>query len=633
MILLEDINAIGNEALEAMAFSWHSDGATPYVVQDKILPLSMNEAQAYRDAANTLYGMYETAAEYVIEHNLFEALDIPRNLIESIKKSFVNERKNHLYGRFDLSGGIDGKAIKLIEFNADTPTLLVESTLVQWMMLQKSGLGEQSQFNAIYEAIGKQFEKIAASKRGAFSPFLLSSVRDVAEESVTVKLLQKMADDRGILTHYTPLEDVVFSDNFVLDEAERTYDFWFKLYPWEDMLEYEGGMQTSLLNPAFTLLYQSKGILAILYRLFPDSPYLLESSFEPLKEKKYVKKTMFGREGANIEIVQNSKILNATDGAYSEYKAVYQEYVDFVRDSDGAYYQAGIFYAGEACGIGFRRGAEILDNMSQFIAHYVKSDTLIEIKNIDIPELEIYSSLRESAFRKDGSFIADSPKVVNLLLESDVEIKSILATKEYYEAFGEIINARDIPQKYLTTKEQMKGIVGHKIHHNCMMHGIRPRDVKIDSLGDEVLLLDGITSAENVGSIVRSCAALGVSSLAISHETPHPFNRRALRVAMGHSHLLKTYIYEDIKESIAAFQKRGYRVYAAEVSADSTPLSRVKVAEKWVLIMGHEGRGISSEILALCDEIVTIEMQEGIKSFNVGVAASLMMYQFKIGSL
>jgi len=253
---------------------------------------------------------------------------------------------------------------------------------------------------------------------------------------------------------------------------------------------------------------------------------------------------------------------------------------------------------------------------------------IINVDSIEIPELEIYSTLRESAFREDGSFIADSPKVVNLLLESDLEINSMLATQEYYDAFAALLETKSIPKKYLTTKEEMQKIVGHKIHHNCMMHGLRPDDASMESLDDAVLMLDGITSAENVGSIVRSCAALGINSLVISKETPHPFNRRALRVSMGHAHLLKTHVHKDIKKSIVMMHSRGYRVFAAEVCEGSTPLSQVKVPQKWVLVMGHEGRGIAEEILELCDEVVTIEMQEGIKSFNVGVAASLMMYQF-----
>ncbi|MDQ7042976.1 MAG: TrmH family RNA methyltransferase, partial [Sulfurimonas sp.] len=150
----------------------------------------------------------------------------------------------------------------------------------------------------------------------------------------------------------------------------------------------------------------------------------------------------------------------------------------------------------------------------------------------------------------------------------------------------------------------------------------------IEELDDEVLILDGITSAENVGSIVRSCAGLGVNSLLISKATPHPFNRRALRVSMAYSTFIKTHIHQDIKESIEELKKRGYRVFAAEVALNATPLSKVKTPDKWALIMGHEGRGIAEDILKLCDEIVTIEMHPSVKSFNVGVAASLMMYKF-----
>jgi glutathionylspermidine synthase len=111
-------------------------------------------------------------------------------------------------------------------------------------------------------------------------------------------------------------------------------------------------------------------MLAILYELFPDSPYLLKTLFEPIKEK-YVKKRMFGREGANIDIVEDGKVLTTTDGIYDEYKAVYQEYENFVKDEEGNYYQAGVFYSDGACGLGFRRGAEILDDMSVFVGHIV----------------------------------------------------------------------------------------------------------------------------------------------------------------------------------------------------------------------------------------------------------------------
>ena len=65
------------------------------------------------------------------------------------------------------------------------------------------------------------------------------------------------------------------------------------------------------------------------------------------------------------------KILEQVDGPYENYKKVYQEYVEFNKDESGSKYQAGVFFAYEACGLSFRKGSEIMDNMSKFVGHYI----------------------------------------------------------------------------------------------------------------------------------------------------------------------------------------------------------------------------------------------------------------------
>ncbi|MDM5264377.1 RNA methyltransferase [Sulfurovum sp. XTW-4] len=254
---------------------------------------------------------------------------------------------------------------------------------------------------------------------------------------------------------------------------------------------------------------------------------------------------------------------------------------------------------------------------------------LTPVNDINLPELSIYHQLRDNAFTSDNSFIADSPKVVNLLLKTDITVKSILATQEYYDTYAHLIKEKNIPQLFVASKALMQNIVGHKIHHNVMMHGTRPEQTPLCDLDDQIIMLDEISSTQNIGSIARSAAAIGINSYLLPSQGPHPYSRRALRVSMGHVSMLKTHLYDDIKKTILTLKENGYRIYAAEVTADSIPLSSVKVVDKWVLLMGHEGLGLSDEILHLCDEVVTIEMTEGVKSFNVGVAASIMMYQFK----
>ncbi|HFU73959.1 MAG TPA: RNA methyltransferase [Helicobacteraceae bacterium] len=254
--------------------------------------------------------------------------------------------------------------------------------------------------------------------------------------------------------------------------------------------------------------------------------------------------------------------------------------------------------------------------------------TLIPIEDIHLSELKIYHQLRDNAFSHDNSFIADSPKVVNKLLERDITVKSILATQEYYDAFEARLIKHADAKFYVAAKHVMEEIVGHKIHHNVMMHGVRPECVALESLDDKIIMLDEISSTENIGSIGRSAAALGVNSYLLPQQGPHPFGRRALRVSMGYMSHLKTHLYEDIFDTIAQLKSMGYTIFAAEVIENSIPLAHVTVPQKWVLLMGHEGKGISKEILQACDNVVAIEMAPGVKSFNVSVAAAIMMYQF-----
>jgi len=401
MITPLKVKPIDNATLDEIGFSWHTDSDGSAYVANELVLITSDEAEAYYTAANELYDMYVKAAEYVIENELFFELGIPFNLVDTIKKSWENDVHWHLYGRFDLAGGIDGKAIKLIEFNADTPTGLFETAIVQWAILKANNMDEAQQFNTVYEAISENFKRLITlfdesnevSKETRQTRFeelykgwriLFSSIEGNEEEEVTTRLLQRMADDAGFITGFAFLHEVLFDEENICDKENQEYEYWFKLFPWEDIAIEEGELAMILnkvlqnqsaiiLNPAYTLLFQSKGMMKILWELFPDSPYLLETSFEPLKDKAYVQKRVFGREGANVTFVNADGSVGAeTEGDYGHYKSVYQEAVDFPQDEAGNYYQAGVFFAYEACGLGYRRGGKILDNMSKFVGHVIR---------------------------------------------------------------------------------------------------------------------------------------------------------------------------------------------------------------------------------------------------------------------
>ncbi|WP_373028837.1 glutathionylspermidine synthase family protein [Sulfurovum sp.] len=392
MLNLKKTIPLDTDYLEALGFVWHTDSDESSYISDELVVISEDEAEAYYEATNTLYDMYVEAAEHVVENNLFHEIGIPFNLVEVIKESWENDVHWHLYGRFDLAGGVDGKPIKLLEFNADTPTALFETAIIQWAMLKKSDLEEESQFNALYESLVNNFKRLVTLEEDVSTfeerydgwNFLFTSVKGNSEEENTVRLLQHIATEAGYETEFAYIDDIEFSAEDGIFYQDKNYELWFKLIPWEDIALEESDLamlltniiknqKAIIFNPAYTLLFQNKGLLKILWDLYPNHPLLLESSFEPLQGKKQVQKPIFGREGGSITILdEEANQLAHTKGDYDSHKMLYQAYTELSTDVQGLSYQAGVFYAYEACGLGFRKGGKILDNMSKFVGHIVQ---------------------------------------------------------------------------------------------------------------------------------------------------------------------------------------------------------------------------------------------------------------------
>jgi glutathionylspermidine synthase len=388
---LQPIKVPDNKFLEEIGFFWHTDpDNTPYVAAE-IVEVDSTEADAYYEAANELYEMFSEAGDYVIENDLFHEIGIPFNLVEAVKMSWDNDVHWHLYGRFDFAGGVDGKPIKLIEFNADTPTSLFETSILQWAMLKLNDMEESHQFNNLYEALGDNFKRLIMMEDDIENfdehydgwKILFSSVRDNEEEESTVKLLQTIASEAGFETEFAYIEDVEFSGEEGVFYNDVNYEYWFKLIPWEDIAIEESDLamlltqimqnqKAIILNPAYTLMFQSKAFMKILWDLYPNHPLLLETSFDPLEGMAQVEKRIFGREGANTVIVDaDHKVMAETDGEYGEFGVIYQEYAELPTNDKGESYQAGVFFAYEGCGLSFRKGGLILDNYSKFVGHVV----------------------------------------------------------------------------------------------------------------------------------------------------------------------------------------------------------------------------------------------------------------------
>ncbi len=377
------------ELLNLEGWKWMlGEDTLPYLVNEMVM-VSRQEAEQYFDACNSLYEMFCEAAQVVIDQKRYNELGIPPELVSMIEYTWENENNWHLYGRFDLSGGLDRSQIKLIEFNADTATCIPETAIIQWASLKANGLENSEQFNTLFEALVNNFITLKSKNRDKEPAILFTSMSGFPEDDANVEVLSEAAKAAGFEVDFEYIENVEFSEEEGIFKANADgtfsrFDFWFKLVPWEYIVWDEPELtqtlnqlvisgKTIVVNPAYTLLFQSKGILKVLWEIYPYHPLLLNTSDKPLYMRKNVEKVVLGREGANINIIsQDGKFLESRGGIYNEQKTVFQEYTDFVKDPEGRYYQAGVFFSGEACGLGFRRGGEIIDNTAQFCGHIVE---------------------------------------------------------------------------------------------------------------------------------------------------------------------------------------------------------------------------------------------------------------------
>jgi glutathionylspermidine synthase len=390
MIKIKTLQNSPLQTLKEEGWKWMlGEDTLPYVTNDMVV-VTENTAEAYYKAGNELYEMFIKAAEHVIKHDLYEDLGIPPNLVPLIKYSWENDKGWHLYGRFDLAGGIDGKPIKLIEFNADTATCIPETAIIQWASLKANGFNDSLQFNTLYESLVEAFESLRDENPEFHPSLLISTIAGFPEDDTNMEILAEAAKEAGFDVAFENIENVDFSPaegifkHSLADGSFTKYDFWFKLIPWEFIAWDEPQLckiitdicmdeKAVVLNPAYTMLFQSKGILKILWDIFPNHPLLLETKSSPLSGKNCIEKVMFGREGANVRVISSTnQTVTFSGGEYAEQKKIYQEFIDFPMDDRGNYYQAGVFYVGESCGLGFRKGGKILDNTAQFCGHLIE---------------------------------------------------------------------------------------------------------------------------------------------------------------------------------------------------------------------------------------------------------------------
>jgi glutathionylspermidine synthase len=363
--------------LESHGFSFHSLGNSVYWNESAAYQLSEREVHDLETASKNVFKLCLDAVERVIYQNRFAELHIPEAFAVLCRQSWDADDPT-LYGRFDFA--YNGKSPpKLLEFNADTPTALLEAAVAQWVWLEENietGVlpANADQFNSLHEKLLEQFGYFRA-KRG-IQVLHFASVQHSEEDFGTVEYLRDLAMQVGIQTKHLRMEDLGW------DKAKRQFvdlengviSHLFKLYPWEDLIrEPFGGhlleRSVNLIEPAWKMILSNKGILPILWELSPGHPNLLPASFAPMAGN-HVRKPIFSREGANI-LIQTQDLHIESGGEYGAEGYVYQAYAP-LPEFDGHHAVIGAWIVGDTpAGIGIREDdTQITTNTSRFVPHY-----------------------------------------------------------------------------------------------------------------------------------------------------------------------------------------------------------------------------------------------------------------------
>lgn len=324
----------------------------------------------------------ELVGRVATDESVLRKLAIPEHAWELIASSWKNGEPS-LYGRFDFVYDGNGPA-KLLEYNADTPTSLFESAVVQWRWMRDlvdRGLlpHETDQFNSLHEKLIARWGAIAPEP-GQF--LHLACMQDSVEDSGTIAYLADCAIQAGLETSQIGMGDIGFLVDRFADHEDRAIEFLFKLYPWEWMFADEFGKSpamkmTRFVEPPWKAILSNKGVLALLWEAEPNHPNLLPAFFENDSRAdslgdRYARKPLLSREGANVTLYDGAHILARESGDYG-IEGYIRQALHPLPDFDGKRPVIGSWLVGdEPAGMGIREDTSaITSNRSRFTPHVI----------------------------------------------------------------------------------------------------------------------------------------------------------------------------------------------------------------------------------------------------------------------
>jgi len=371
------------QTAEACGFNFHTIDGERYWDERGYYAFTLEEIeQAIERPTGEIDAMcLELVGRALADERHLKRLKIPEAFWVLISESWERDESS-LYGRLDLS--FDGRGpAKLLEYNADTPTSIFESAVFQWTWLEQAIErhiipNAADQYNSIHERLIGTWNKIAGGRHLHLTGMLQND-----EDAGTLAYLADTALQAGLATTTIDIENIGWRDEggFV-DLDNRDIDLVFKLYPWEWMFRDAFGAKlhhtsTRWVEPPWKALLSNKGILPLLWEMFPGHPNLLPAYFEDDPRAaalgtSYVRKPIYSREGANVALISDGAPIAEQQGPYGAEGFVRQAFAT-PHGFSGQYPVLGSWLVDHTpCGLSVREDENpITGNTSCFLPHAI----------------------------------------------------------------------------------------------------------------------------------------------------------------------------------------------------------------------------------------------------------------------
>jgi tRNA G18 (ribose-2'-O)-methylase SpoU len=257
------------------------------------------------------------------------------------------------------------------------------------------------------------------------------------------------------------------------------------------------------------------------------------------------------------------------------------------------------------------------------------------IDSFDLPQLQPYRTMRrQMEHRAQGIFVAEGEKVVRRLLESHFEVISVLLPEKLLRDLEPALQARpEKVQVYVAEKKLLETLTGFSMYQGLLAVGRVPAQISLEQLLAAaarprlLAAVDGLSNAENIGALVRNCAAFQVQGLIVGETSSSPFLRRAVRSSMGTVFQLPIIEPPSLVEALRLLRANGVECVGAHPRNSGAAVSEIDWSRDSCVVFGSEGYGLSSAVRDTCGETAQIPMPETIDSLNVASAAAVFLYE------